>query len=60
MVKRRRLQCIFSNFLSKCKVSSEGGEVGITLFGHLVGTCGGGGGAGLNTNFKGIGSYSSF
>ena len=42
MVKRRRLQCIFSNFLSKCKVSSEGGEVGITLFGHLVGTCGGG------------------
>ena len=43
MVKRRRLQCIFSNFLSKCKVSSEGGEVGVTLFGHLVGTCGGGG-----------------
>ena len=42
MVKRRRLQCIFSNFLSKCKVSSEGGEVGVALFGHLVGTCGGG------------------
>ena len=43
MVKRRRLQCIFSNLLSKWKVSSEGGKVGIKLFGHLVGTYRGGG-----------------
>ena len=43
MVKRRRLQCIFSNLLSKWKVSSEGGKVGIKLFGHLVGTYQGGG-----------------
>ena len=27
MGKRRRWQCIFSNLLRKCKVSSEGGEV---------------------------------
>ena len=59
MVKRRRLQCIFSNLLSKWKVSSEGGKVGIKLFGHLVGTYRGGGGR-LDTNFKGIGSYSCF
>ena len=59
MVKRRRLQYIFSNLLSKWKVSSEGGKVGIKLFGHLVGTYRGGGGR-LDTNFKGIGSYSCF
>ena len=44
MVKRRRRWKISSNLLSRCKVSSEGGEVGITLCGHLVGTYGGGGG----------------
>ena len=44
MVKRRRRWKISSNLLSRCKVSSEGGEVGITLCGHLVGTCEGGGG----------------
>ena len=41
MVKRRRWWKISSNLLSRCKVSSEGGEVGITLCGHLVGTYGG-------------------
>ena len=59
MVKQRRRQCVFRNLLSKCKVDSEGGKVGMTLFGHLVGTRGGGGGK-LNTNFKGIWFYSSF
>ena len=29
------------NLRSRCKVSSEEGEVGITLCGHLVGTYGG-------------------
>ena len=53
MVKQRRRQCVFRNLLSKCKVDSEGGKVGMTLFGHLVGTRGGGGGR-LNTNFKEI------
>ena len=58
MVKQRRWQCVFRNLLSKCKVDSEGGKVGMILFGHLVGTRGGGGR--LNTNFKGIWFYSSF
>ena len=57
MVKQRRRQCVFRNLLSKCKVDSEGGKVGMTLFDHLVGTRGGGR---LNTNFKGIWFYSSF
>ena len=59
-MKRRRLQCIFSNLLSKCKVSSEGGKVGITLFGHLVGTCGEGGGSRLDENSKELGSIRVF
>ena len=57
-MKRRRLQCIFSNLLSKCKVSSEGGKVGITLFVHLVGTCGGG--SRLDENSKELGSIRVF
>ena len=43
MVKQRRRQCVFRNLLSKCKVDSEGGKVGMILFGHLVATRGGGG-----------------